>query len=249
MQRALALVVLTAIALTLSTAHSVAAELKVLSARVVQEPFEQLAAAFAKAAGHRVDATFDSPGVIQSKLKAGEKPDLFVLPRAAMDQLDKAGLIVSASRAELARAVLGMAVRSGAREPDISTPDAFKATLLAVPRIAYTDPAPGSTVGTHVTGLLMRLGIAADKALLETDGTAVAAAVADGKAGIGMTFISELLPNKGVKVVGPLPQAIGLVVGYEAAIPSWSKEGDAARALIAYLTNPAARDHFKQAGL
>jgi molybdate transport system substrate-binding protein len=249
MQRPLALAVLTAIALMLSAAHSGAAELRVLSARAVQEPLQQLAAAFAKETGHRVDASYDSPSVIQSKLKAGEKPDLMVLPTAAMDQLDKAGLIVSASRAELARAVVGMAVKSDTKEPDISTPNALKATLLAVHKIAYTDPAAGSTVGTYATGLLMRLGIAAEKALLETDGTAVAAAVADGKAGIGMTFISELLPNKGVKVVGPIPQAIGLAVGYEAAVPTWSKEGDAARALIGYLTSPAARDHFKQAGL
>ena len=249
MQRRLALAVLTAIPLTLPAAHSGAADLKVLSARVVQEPFQQLAADFAKETGHKVDASYGSPGAIQNKLKAGEKPDLFVLPTAAMDQLDKAGLIASAGRAELGRAVVGVAVKVGAKEPEISTPDAFKAALLAAPKIAYTDPAAGSSVGMYVTALLQRLGIADEKALLESGGSAVVAAVADGKAVIGITFISELLPYKGIKVVGPIPPAIGLVVGYEAAVPTWSKEGDAGRALIRYLTTPAARDHFKQAGL
>lgn len=249
MQRLLALAGLTAIPLMLSTAHCGAADLKVLSARVVQEPFQQLTADFARESGHNVDASYGSPGAIQNKLKAGDKPDVIVLPTAAMDQLDKAGLIVSASRAELGRAVVGVAVKAGAKEPDISTPDAFKATLLAGSKVAYTDPAAGSSVGTYVTGLLQRLGIPDEKVLLQSGGNAVAAAVADGKAGIGITFISELLPYKGIKVMGPIPPAIGLVVGYGAAVPTWSKEGDAARALIGYLTGPAARDRFKQAGL
>jgi molybdate transport system substrate-binding protein len=249
MQRSLALAVLAPIALTFLAANVCAADLKVLSARVVQEPLQQLAADFAKETGHTVGASYGSPDAVQNKLKAGEKPDLIVLPTAFMDQLAKAGLIVSASRAELARAVVGLAVKAGTKEPDISTPDALKAALLAAPKIAYTDPTPGSTVGTYVTGLLQRLGIPGDKALLERDGSAVAAAVADGKAAVGMTFITELIPNKDVKVVGPIPPAMGLVVGYAATVPTWSKEDSAARAFIEYLTGPAARDRFKQAGL
>jgi molybdate transport system substrate-binding protein len=77
----------------------------------------------------------------------------------------------------------------------------------------------------------------------------VAGAVAKGEADLGISFGSELQPNKGVKVVGPIPQSIGLVVAYVGAVPTWTKEGDAARALITYMTRPAARDHFKEAGL
>ena len=187
--------------------------------------------------------------MIGSKLRAGEKADIIVLPSTAMAQLHEAGLIASTTRVELARAVVGVAIKAGTKEPDITTPGALKAALLSVSKVAYTDPAGGSAVGTYVTGLLHRLTISDEKALLEPGGSAVAAAVAEGKAGIGMTFISELLAYQGIKVVGPIPQAIGLVVGYEAAIPSGSTEVDAARALIGYLTGAAARDHFKRAGL
>ena len=71
----------------------------------------------------------------------------------------------------------------------------------------------------------------------------------DGRAEIGNANLSELVPNKGVKVVGPMPQSIGLVVTYVAGVATGSKEAEAARALIAYMTRPASHDHFKEAGL
>ena len=80
-------------------------------------------------------------------------------------------------------------------------------------------------------------------------GRAVAEAVASGTAEIGISFTSELLPKQGVKVVGPLPQSIGLVVTYAAAVASGSQQAEAARALVTYMTRPASRDHFKEAGL
>jgi molybdate transport system substrate-binding protein len=247
-----ALAVLTAVPLAFAAGQAQAADLKVLAAGAVEEPFRHVAADFAKETGNKVEASYGSVGAIQNKLKAGEKPDVIVLSIAAMDEIDKAGSVVSATRAELGRAVAGVAVKAGAKEPDISTPDAFKATLLAAPKVAYTDPAAGGTTGIYLTGLLQRLNVTEEikkKALLESGGGAVAAAVADGKAEIGITFISELLPNKGVKVVGPIPQPIGLIVGYVAAVSTSSSQGDAARALISYMARPAARDHFKQAGL
>src|SRR5580692_5795906 len=119
-------------------------------------------------------------------------------------------------------------------------------------RIAYTNPAAGGTAGIYMTGLLDRLGLTEEvkkKALLEKSGSAVADAVANGAAEIGISFTSELLPNKGVKVVGTMPQSIGLVVTYVGGIATASTEAEPARALIAYMTRPAARDHFKEAGL
>jgi molybdate transport system substrate-binding protein len=118
--------------------------------------------------------------------------------------------------------------------------------------VAYTTPAAGGTAGVYLTGLLERLGLTEEikkKALLQTSGSATAAAVANGAAEIGITFTSELLPNKEVKVVGTMPQSIGLTVAYVAAVSSASTQAEPARALITYMTRPASRDHFKQAGL
>jgi len=131
-------------------------------------------------------------------------------------------------------------------------PEAVKKMLQSARTVAYTNPAAGGTAGVYLTGLLERLGLTEEikkKALLQTSGSATAAAVANGAAEIGITFTSELLPNKEVKVVGTMPQSIGLTVAYVAAVSSASTQAEPARALITYMTRPASRDHFKEAGL
>jgi molybdate transport system substrate-binding protein len=252
MRRRFALFLLTAIPLALSAGHAGAVEIYVVGAGAIEEPFEQLSAAFGRESGHKVHAIFGPVGGMQAKLKGGEKADVIVLSAAAMDALDKDGALVAGSRAELGRATAGVAVRSGAPQPDISTPDAFKQALLAARTIAYTNPAAGGTAGIYMTGLLERLGLTDEvkkRAVLQSSGSAVADAVANGAAEIGISFTSELMPNKAVKVVGPIPQSIGLVVTYTAGISTKSAQAEPARALITYMTTPAARDHFKEAGL
>jgi molybdate transport system substrate-binding protein len=248
----LSLRILAAIPLALAAVHASAADIKVIAAAVVEEPFKHVASDFARESGNKVEAIFGSVGAIQAKLKSGEKADVIVLSAAAMDGLDKAGLLAGGSRAELGRAVVGLAVRAGASLPDISTPEAFKKTLLAARTVAYTDPAAGGTAGIFLAGLLDRLGVADEvkkKALPQSGASGVAATVASGAAEVGITFINELLPNKGVHVVGPIPQPVGLIVAYVAAVSKGSAQSEPARALITFMTRPAARDHFKEAGL
>ena len=205
MCRRFALSILTAVPLAFAAGHAGAADIYVVGAGAIQEPFEALTAEFSRETGNKVHAIFGPVGGMQAKLKGGERADVIVLSTAAMDALDKAGSLVAGTRADLGRAVAGIGVKTGAPQPDISTPDALKKTLQA--------------------------------------------AVANGAAEIGISFTSELLPNKGVKVVGPMPQSIGLVVTYVAGAATASTQAEAARALIAYMTRPAARDRFKEAGL
>jgi molybdate transport system substrate-binding protein len=252
MCRRFALSILTAVPLALAASHAGAADIYVVGAGAIEEPFEALTADFSRETGHKVHAIFGPVGGMQAKLKGGEKADVIVLSTAAMDELDKAGSLIAGSRAELGRAVAGIGVKAGAAQPDISTPDALKKTLQAARTVAYTNPAAGGTAGIYMTGLLERLGLTEEvkkKAVLQSSGSAVAAAVANGAAEVGISFTSELMPNKGVKVVGPMPQSIGLIVTYVAGVATASSQAEPARALIAYMTRPPARDHFKEAGL
>src|ERR1700730_10077889 len=169
-------------------------------------------AEFSRDTGHKLHAIFGPVGVMLAKLKGGEKADVIVLSAAALDELEKAGSLLAGSRVELGHATVGVAVKVGAPQPDISTPAAIKAMLLAARTIAYTNPAAGGTAGIYMTNTLERLGLTEEvkkKSLLQTSGSATAAAVANGAAEIGITFTSELLPNKGVKVIGTMPQTIG----------------------------------------
>src|SRR5215813_7550908 len=250
--RRIGLSVLIAIPLAFVAAPSGAADLRVLGAGPVEHTFKELVPAFTKATGHKAEGTFDTVGVIERKLKAGEKADVIILTSAAMDEMTKAGSLIPGSNAEVGRGTSGLAVRAGAPVPDISTPDALKKTLLAARSVAYVDPAVGATNGIFFAQLLERLGVADEvnkKASLFRRGYEVAQAVADGRADIGNTSLTELVPHKGVTVVGPIPEPIGLVITYVAGVSSASPNAEAARALISFMTTPEARARFKAAGL
>ena len=155
------------------------------------------------------------------------------------------------SRANLARVGVGVVVKDGTPKPDIGSVAAFKQALFAAKSVAYIDPAAGGSSGIYVAGLLDKLGIAADvkrKAKL-IPGGAVAEHVAKGEAELGIHQISEILPVKGVTLVGPLPDTIQNYTVYAAGIGAQAKEPDAAKALLKVLSGPAAADVLKSKGM
>ena len=157
------------------------------------------------------------------------------------------------TRTHLVRALVGVGVKAGGTaSPDLSSVDAFKRSLLAAKTVSYVDPKAGGTSGTYFEGLLARMGIADQmkpKIVYRTQGAGVADAVATGAAELGITFIAELSPNKGVKIAGPLPNEIQLPTNYVAAIPKVSANQDAARAFIQAMTAPGGQAVFRGAGL
>jgi molybdate transport system substrate-binding protein len=80
-------------------------------------------------------------------------------------------------------------------------------------------------------------------------GGAVAEHVAKGEAELGIHQISEILPVKGVTLVGPLPAEIQNYTVYAAGIGAHAKESDAAKALLEALTSPAAAEVLKSKGM
>ncbi len=241
-----------AFAFILSATPSQSAELKVLGAGPVEHVFKELIVPFARDTGHKVEGEFNTVGFIQDKLKKGENADILILSAGVMEEMEKAGAISAGSRIEIGRASAGFAVRVGAPAPDISTPDAMKKALVAARSFSYVDPAGGGSTGIHFARVLERLGIADEvnkKSFRPQRGSQVAEAIADGRAELGNTNLTELVPHKGVKVIGLLPDPHGLVIPYVAGVTSGSGSKDAARALIAVLTSPAAKEKFKAAGL
>ena len=235
-----------------SHAAAPAAEIVVLAAAAVEQPLEAVVHAFEHDTGNTVAVTFGSVGAIQSKLKAGAHADLVILSTALATAADKDGVARPGSRAVVGRVEIGVAVRSGAAAPDISTADAFKKTLLAAKSVSFTDPAGGGTAAVFVAGMLERLGVAEaikGKSLRFNTGREVVAAVVGGDAEIGIGFTSEFVPVKDVKVVGALPKEIEFVNEYSAYIPVASAAAESAQALLAYLARPASRDIFKAAGV
>jgi molybdate transport system substrate-binding protein len=223
----------------------------VFCARSMHVAVTTLAQRFVELTGETPDIVFEPMGALQARLAAGETADVLMLTTPAIDVLEKSGALVSGSRAEVARAPIGVAIRDGAPAPDISNPESFKATLMAVRAIALSDPLVGGSAGIYLRDLFARIGLAdmiAAKTVRQKSGVAAADAVGRGEAEIAMTFVPELLQGKGVRILGPLPQPYGHVTCYAAAASAGSKVPDAAREFIAVLTAPGARDVWKAAG-
>jgi molybdate transport system substrate-binding protein len=228
-----------------------AAEIRVLSGGAVKAAVTDLAEAWAKASGHKVSITYATTGASMQKIAAGEPVDVIILATEAIAQLLAKGTVVAGTQADIARVGIGVAVREGAPKPDISTPEAVKQTVLAAKSVAYMDPSKGGTSGVHFAKVLEQMGILASvqpKAVLVDTGFA-AERVAKGEAEIVVHQISEILPVKGVTLIGPLPKAIQKVTVYTAAVATKSEVKDAARAFIASLKAPAARPKFAAVGL
>jgi len=239
-------------ALALATPPSFAADLHVYSSGAPAQVAQNLAARFLAATGHRVVLTSATIGEMQRRLAAGEKPDVIILPAPAIEALDKAGRLAAGSRFDLARVGVGVAVRAGAGRPDIATADAVRTLLLEARSIVHADPAGGGFAGAQIARMMTRLGIA-DRVIAKTSyKSAIAggtAAVASGDAEIGLFNISEIIADRGVTLVGPLPPELQSYIVFAGAVHAASASPDAAREFLRALAAPDARDAWAKGGL
>ena len=205
--------------------------LKVLTAGAFKQVLLAILPQF-EAAGHEVLLDNDTVGGLLKRIEAGEGFDVVIASPAALDALGKSGRV--GGGIGLAKVGVGVAVREGAVKPDISTVEGFKQALLAAKAIAYVDPASGGSSGIYLSGLLDRLGIGdavRPKSVL-VQGGASADRVASGEADMAVQQISELLPVKGVVLVGPLPAEIQNYTVYSAGIAAGTPRKASAEALI-----------------
>lgn len=184
------------------------------------------------------------PNTIGAQLRRGASADVVILSREGLNELISEGRIITGTDADLAQASLGVAVRAGAPKPDISTVESFKRMLIRAKSVTFTS----STSGVYLmTTLFPRLGI--EKEMSGKSTTAGVATVATGAAEIAIQPVSELLPVAGVDFVGKIPAELQKVNVYAAAVVVGSKEPDAARRLIAFLSSGAATAAIKKSGM
>ena len=243
---------LIAAGLIVAASHADAAQMKLLVGGSMQEPFKEVGADFSKKTGNTLDFVVDTTGALQKRLRAGEKADIILVSAPGMDALEKEHLIMPETRVALASAAIGVSVRAGAPAPDLSSTEAFKKTMMSARSIALVDPKAGGTSGIYLDGLFQKLGIADEvkrKTVYGMQGSQVATAVADGRAELGLTFISEMMPNKGVKIAGTLPPGVQNATDYVVAMPVGGPNPDMARAFIQAMRTADARKAIAKAGL
>jgi molybdate transport system substrate-binding protein len=228
---------------------SSAAEIKMLVSNALKTSMEELAPQFEAASEHKLDITFGAGNELKVDIDKGAKFDVAIIAPAQIDALIAQGKLSAADRRNIAKAGFGLAARKGAPKQDISTVEGFKRALQNAKSIAYVEAGAGSP---YFKGLLEKFGIAEQtKPKLRPQPTSnpTAKAVANGEAELGVTAISEILPYAGAQVVGPLPEEVQFYSVSTAAVATDSKVPDAARAIIRFLTTPAATAVFTAKGL
>ena len=244
-------ILLLTLLLWVSATPAEAAEIKVLSAGAMKSIVTELGESFRQETGHTIVISTGTAGEIRQKMVSGEWTDVVIVTDSVLEQLAAPGLIVADTRVDIARTAIGVAVRQGAPLPDISTTEAFKQSILASKSLVYTDPARGATSGIHFAAVLQRLGIAdavKGKTVLWPGGYA-AEALVTGQAEICVHQISEILPVKGVTLVGPLPKELQKLTTYSAAVANLATKPEVARAFVAYLARPSFKPKLAAAGL
>ena len=228
-----------------------AAELQVMSAGAMRSIVTELAAAFEKETGYTVKLTFGTVGAIKAKLAEATPADVVIMTDEAMKDMTRQGAVVEGSWTAIGRTGIGVAVRDGAPKPDIGSPEALKQTLLSAKSLVYVDPAQGGTSGIHFASVLKRLGIA-DAVKSKTTlvpGGYPAELVAKGDVELVVHQISEIIPVKGVTLVGPLPKDLQKTTVYAAGVTVASAAPPASRAFVTFLARPDFKPKLAAAGL
>jgi molybdate transport system substrate-binding protein len=213
----------------------------------IAAPFKEIAAQFEATSGHKVAIHFGTaPELI--KMAAGGPFDLAVVPVEVLRDSSTRALFEPSPTLDVARVGIGVAVRSGAPKPDISTPEALKQTLLEAQAVASI---PASATGTLLAAIYERLGITEEmkaKTLAQPGPAQIAEAVIKGDADVAV-FLTNVLTDPRLDIVGPFPAEIQREVIYQAGVAANSKEPDVAKAFIAYLVSPAGAAVIKSKGM
>lgn len=186
------------------------------------------------------DVAITSVGGVDAakRVQAGEPFDMVLLASDAIDKLTASGHVLAGSRVDLVQSGVAVAVRSGARQPDIGSEAAVRETVLAAASIGYsTGPS-----GTQLRTLFDRWGITEQighKLVQAPAGVPVGTLLARGDVALAFQQRSELINLPGVTVLGALPPAIQINTIFAGAVASRSTQPDAARAFLQWLATPA----------
>lgn len=229
------------VSLRVITSGGFAAAYNVLAPEFEQQTGIALHTEYGSSSGGAIDS-------IPVRLARGEIFDVIILSRSSLDKLTAQKAVRPATRVDLVRSSIGMAVRSGAPLPDISTEQAFRQTLLTAKSIGYSASASGTYLSTKLWPAMEvweQIKHKSHRILSKR----VAAVVAAGEVEIGFQQISEILPINGADYAGPIPAALQKTTTFSAGVTQHAVQPQAAKRLIRFLSSAQVADTIAAMGL
>jgi molybdate transport system substrate-binding protein len=223
------------------------ATLRVWTSRAIATVLREVGAEFERASGRSLEVVSDLPDAFERKAEAGEPFDVIISGSVPVAEWIRHGRLTPETETVIAKSGIGVAVRSGAAKPDISSVEAFKRALLSAKSIAYLRV--GS--GLHVHPLLDRLGIwdTVKAKVTRPERDIVSELVAKGEVELGIVVITQIVTTPGVELVGPLPPEIQSYVTFVGAVNPNAKEPAVARELLRFLRGPWAMRAIRAQGM
>jgi len=214
------------------------AELIVRASMGAVSGLNEIAPAFTRITGHKLIVRQESRAELEQRLISNAPADLIVQTTHVMESVIGRGKVVEGSSTIFARAAVGLSVKSGATRPDISTPEAFKRTLLNAGSICYSLGGSGIVAARAIE----KLGITEQmkSRTVHSDGSPAAGYVARGDVEMAIQQLNVSMPVADTDYVGNLPGNLHEYVVFAIAIMAISKEQEAARAFIKFVTAPEA---------
>jgi molybdate transport system substrate-binding protein len=222
--------------------------LRIFSTLAVQGAMPALAGRYEEMRGVTLAIDFAPTNGLMARIDAGEMADVAILTREGVEQLAARGVLVAASVVDVARSYVGIAVRAGTAKPDIGSPEALKAALLAAKSIAYSRTGAS---GILFAGLIRQLGIAdaVNARATVIPGGFTGELAARGEVELAVQQVSELMVVPGVDIVGPLPAPLQSPAMFSAGVFAGSDMREEATRLVQFLSSPEAAGALGAAGL
>jgi molybdate transport system substrate-binding protein len=231
----------------LSSAHAQAADINIYASVALKSLLEDVGPQFEKATQNKLSLTLAPAAVVKAKIDQGAAFDVAILTVPLLDTLVDAGKIDGTTRAVIARGGLGVAMRAGTPKPDVGTPEAFKSMLLRASSIGYNGQA-ASRAATEA--VFAKLGISDDlKPKIKLLQTTTSEGVISGEVEVALGPISDILASSGAELVGPFPPDLQWYLVLPAGVAVASKNADAAKAFIKFLTSPEVVPVLKAKGM
>jgi molybdate transport system substrate-binding protein len=226
-----------------------AADVVLLASNGIREVLEEALPRFEQSTMHKVLVRYNVAAELRRKIEGGQTFDVAILTAGQLDAVMKSGFIVSDTRVALAQTPMAIAIRAGAGRPDIGATSALVRALQDATSITFAREGAG---GVYLTQLLKKLGLSermAPKLRPVSTGADASAAVARGDAQFGVLPLSEILPVKGVEVLGPFPADVQDPMVMVAGISAAAKQRAASTALVTYLNSPAVHTVLRKKGM
>ena len=219
-------------------------DIRVMVTAAIRVPLEEVRAQAGQAVGHPLVIEYGSArGNLKDEILAGQAFEVAILIPDVNDELAKQGKILPGS-VEIARVPVAIGLRGDAPNLDVSTPAALRKTMLTAKSVKY---APTGAALLTVQKVLSTLGIA--DSIKDSSKITGTVPLGPGEYEINLYPLSEILPNKALRNLGPVTAELQVPAIITAVIGKNAADVNSAKALIKFLQGPAIDAALKADGM